>query len=99
MRCHVDVRVPCQYARGFYHELIHDARGLLGVLVRAPGCQRLVAGLLGVGVVDGVTELFAAEYYHKAMLANRLDENFHAGHPNLLKLPAHLDTALCRPPT
>ena len=52
-----------------------------------------VAGLLWVGVIDGVAQGIAAEDDHEAMLADRLDEHFDARDLDLLQLAAHGDAA------
>src|SRR5207244_3778216 len=74
------------------------ARRLLGALVRPSCLQGFVAGLLRVGVVDGIAQVVAPEDHDKAMLAHRLDKDFDTWNADLLQLARHLNAALSRRP-
>ena len=80
-RHHVGRRVVLQHLAGLGDEVVDGVGRLLRRRRRRPWpCSGAMAGLLRIGVVDGVAEVVAAEDDDEAMLAHRLDEHLDAGH-------------------
>ena len=95
-RNHVGRGVVFEQPGGLRDKPIDDRRGALRLWVGAAGGQRRHAGLLRIGVVDGVAQIVAAEDDDEAVLPHRLDEDFDIRHTDRLELAAHGDATLGR---